>query len=73
MIWGYTYAEKIERVHLEYRPHRHFLWLPTQLIDGRWAWLQKVWRYRPEYDPYERYYYSIEWPDSRNMCPAPAR
>lgn len=40
MIWGRTKAERDS-----YRKgHRWFAWRPVRLEDGRWAWMNTVWR-----------------------------
>lgn len=43
MIWGRTNAQWIAHV-TERR--LWFAWHPVLLRDGRWAWLEYVWRFR---------------------------
>jgi len=40
MIWGKTYKE--QKIH---RQTKWFAWYPVQLKDGRWCWLECVWRF----------------------------
>ena len=29
--------------------HKHFLWVPRQMKDGSWIWLETIWRKRDSY------------------------
>lgn len=61
MIFGATCEQQFDREYAEdcrklelCLPHLWFAWHPVKLDDGRWAWLQKVYRHRElQYKPYE--------------------
>ena len=40
MIWGRTIDDQLWM----YKRHQWFAWYPCTLYNGRWVWLQKVWR-----------------------------
>lgn len=39
MIWGETFDRRRER---EWSWQPHYALLPVQLMDGRWAWLERL-------------------------------
>lgn len=48
MIWGRTSVERFEkwraRRDADEQWHEWYAWRPVILNDGRWTWLQPVWR-----------------------------
>ena len=40
MIWGETTEQKL----WVYKLHAWFAWHPVKLNNGRWVWLQWIWR-----------------------------
>lgn len=43
MLWGMTAAQK-EAIAKGYVAELWFAWHPVKLFDGRWCWLDYVWR-----------------------------
>jgi hypothetical protein len=46
MTWGETDEERFKRLTTA---RLWFAWHPVRLRDGRFAWLEKVWRWREAY------------------------
>lgn len=53
------YIETIPAKWARLRPwHRWFAWRPVHVGDGKWVWLETVWRsLRPDRDHYIRFQY----------------
>ena len=63
MIWGLSTEERVAINAHKRQWHPYYLWLPRQLEDGRWAWLEAVERRAV----YEGYWFEFTWSYRRKL------